>query len=78
NHCVNNTIIHLTNSWIVTDSSLSTFDSSVSCLYFFESEYSTKSPTAAPGSKPSPGWGSCLGGNRAWTMMKKAPDNKNN
>jgi hypothetical protein len=38
---VNDVVIHVTNSSIVTDGSLSTFDSSVSCLYFFEYEYGT-------------------------------------
>jgi hypothetical protein len=38
-HC-NNKFIHATNSFFMTDSSLSTFDSSVSCLYFFV--YETK------------------------------------
>ncbi|WP_248916077.1 hypothetical protein [Pseudomonas moorei] len=33
-----NALIHKTNSSFVTDGSLSTFDSSVSCLYFFVSE----------------------------------------
>jgi hypothetical protein len=32
------TIIHTANNPIVTNGSLSTFDSSVSCLYFFETE----------------------------------------
>ncbi len=45
---VNDAVIHVTNSSIVTDGSLSTFDISVSCLYFFESEYCTNVPTQHP------------------------------
>jgi hypothetical protein len=45
---VNDVVIHVTNSSIVTDGSLSTFDSSVSCLYFFEYEYGTNVPSQYP------------------------------